>query len=149
MADNYTHAVFIIEDHTPVLNSLEPEVKSLLRELPFSLFSFSTVEETLQSVHYPVLVLIDHHLNPQNKDAMNAFDGINALRKSFPAADFILVTADSKTELFLRSRRFPIYDYLLRDTHTNYRLGLTLDRWLKLHKYRVPEEDSSLHSKRV
>lgn len=147
MTDNYTHAIFIIEDNDLVLTSLTQQVRTFLKELPFSVLSFHTVEDALNTQHYPVLVLADYPLHRHSKSAMNGLEGINVLRQHFPAADFIMVTADPKTELFLRSRRFPIYDYLLRDTHTNFRLGLTLDRWLKLHQYRSAEVSPSAQTK--
>lgn len=147
MTDNYTHAIFIIEDNDLLLTSLKQQVSTFLKDLPFTVLSFHTVEDALSTKQYPVLVLVDYPLSRHHKSAMNGLEGINVLRQHFPAADFVMITADPKTELFLRSRRFPIYDYLLRDTHTNFRLGLTLDRWVKLHQYRTAEVSPSAQAK--
>lgn len=136
MADYYEQVVFIVEDSEFFSAKLKMEVEHMLRNVPFRVYTFSTVERALEcSTEYPSLILMDYHLDSRDKNAVNGLQGIDIFKKQFPAADFILITSDQEAELFLRSQDYPIYDYLLKGPHIAYQLNLTIDRWLKLHKY--------------
>ena len=63
---------------------------------------------------------------------MNGIEVIEMIRRYCPATDFIMITMDEDTELFLRSKNHGIYDYLTKSTHVPYKLSLSITHWLKL-----------------
>lgn len=124
--------IFIIEDNKVFALVLKAELESCLPNESFKITLFETGEECRENMSgLPDLVLVDYHLNSENEDAMDGIAVIDMIRAKSPNTDFIMVTADRRTELFLRSMEHNIYDYLPKGTNVRFNLNLSINRWIK------------------
>jgi CheY-like chemotaxis protein len=88
--------VFIIDDNIPYLNLL----KKLLDRPNFSVFTFSTGEESLEYLAlHPDLLIIDYHLDSVNPYAMKGDRVAEIVEEKVPNAEIILISSDSKFNL--------------------------------------------------
>ena len=125
--------LFLIEDNPAFALLLKTEITKSFPENVFSISVFETGESCKKMLHLePEMVIVDYHLNSTNPTAMDGLETMEMIRAQVPQCDFVMVTADKHTELFLRSKEHAVYDYLIKDTNVPYRLSLTLNHWLKL-----------------
>ena len=88
--------IFIVDDNIPYLNLL----KKLLDRPTFSVFTFSTGEETLEYLALqPDLLIIDYHLDSVNPYAMKGDRVAKIVEEKLPNAEIILISSDSKFNL--------------------------------------------------
>ena len=125
--------IFIIDDNKMFALLLKTELENSFSERNFVISTFESGEACENMLHLePDLVLVDYHLDSTGKDAMNGIEVIDMIRKHCPETDFIMITMDEHTELFLRSKNHDIYDYLIKSPHIAYKLNLSVSHWLNL-----------------
>ena len=90
MSSNFRLKVNIVDDD-PFFSHL---VKDALDDNEFLVVSnYSTAEECLAaSDNYPDVILLDHHLNRDNPDAMDGLVAITAFREKHPNVKIIMLT---------------------------------------------------------
>jgi|ERR1700752_100131 len=124
--------IFIIEDSKMFALRLKSELENSFPDEKFEVFIFENGETCEGHLHLnPDLAIVDYHLDSKNQNAMNGLDLIDVMRKSCPETDFIMVTMDEQTELFLRSKEHDIYDYLIKNSNLSFTLNLSVSHWLK------------------
>lgn len=88
--------VFIVDDNIPYLNLL----KKLLERPNFSVFTFSTGEESLKYLQLqPDLVILDYHLDGVNPHAMKGSQIAEIIEARVPNTEIILISSDNKFHL--------------------------------------------------
>lgn len=128
-------AIFIIDDNLLFSNLIKKEVETLLENSPYEVVLFCDGESAQAMLHLqPKLIVIDYHLDGKNANAKNGIEVIESIRKQNLKTDFIMITADEHTELFLRSQKLNIYDYITKGPITAYKLGLSITSWLKFQE---------------
>jgi len=90
MSSNFRLKVNIVDDD-PFFSHL---VKDALDDNEFLIVSnYSTAEECLAaSDNHPDVILLDHHLNRDNPDAMDGLVAITAFREKHPNVKIIMLT---------------------------------------------------------
>ena len=125
--------IFIIEDNKIFALLLKSELENSFPEGAFVISIFESGEDCEGMIYLkPDLAIVDYHLDSENKNGMTGLDLIDMIRKRSPDTDFIMVTMDEKTELFLRSKERGIHDYLTKSTNLPFKLSLSITHWLKL-----------------
>lgn len=125
--------LFIIEDDELFALLLKVEIEKSFPDQAFSISVFKSGEDCQKMLHLnPELALVDYHLNSVNRNAIDGIAVMEMIREKVPGCDFIMITADEHTELFLRSKAHTVYDYLMKDLNVGYRLSLAMNHWLKL-----------------
>jgi CheY-like chemotaxis protein len=124
--------IFIIEDNKLFALLLETELKRILTDKYYAIHVFENGELCERFLHMePQLVIVDYHLDGIDANAMNGLDAIKMIKAKNPDTDFIMVTNDEMTELFLKSKKAGVYDYLTKNSSLIYKLNLLLNQWLK------------------
>lgn len=126
--------IFIIDDNRMFALTLKGELEKHLEGIESDIRLFEDGENCNADKETPDLVLIDYHLDGKNDQAMNGLEVIDKIREQSPETDFIMITMDEKTEVFLRSREHDIYDYITKSSSLPFKLSLTLQHWLKMRK---------------
>ncbi len=125
--------IFIIEDNKMFSLLLETELKKVLDGRDHNIHVFENGELCRLFLHIkPQLVFVDYHLNSVDANAMNGLNVINMIRETHADTDFIMVTNDEETGLFLQSQKTGVYDYLIKGSGLPYKLDLSFTQWLKL-----------------
>lgn len=128
-------AVFIIDDNPLFSSAIKKEVELLFENKSYDVLTFSDGESALNMLHLePRLIVVDYHLDGKKKDAKNGIEVIESIRSRNPKTDFIMITADEHIELFFKSQKLNIYDYITKGPITPYKLGLSITSWLKLQE---------------
>lgn len=125
--------IFIIDDNRLFALTLRAEVEKSLKGREFEIFLFENGEACRSKLFLnPQLVLVDYHLDSMKENAMNGLEVIEMIRNESPDSDFIMITMDEQTELFLRSKEYQIYDYITKSSHLPFKLSLAIQHWLKM-----------------
>jgi CheY-like chemotaxis protein len=125
--------IFVIEDNEFLSMLLKAELEKLYTEKGFTISKFESGEACKNMLHVmPQLVIVDYHLDSKNENAMNGIEVMEMIKQSSPNTDFIMITNNQQTELFLRAKKYGVHDYITKDTHLTYKLNLSIDLWLKL-----------------
>jgi len=124
--------IFVIEDSEVLSMLLKAKLEDLYKEEGFTIFKFENGESCADMLYLkPQLAIVDYHLDGKNKDAMNGIEAMEMIRKLCPETDFIMITNDEQTELFLRAKKYGIHDYIIKGAHLTYKLNLSINLWLK------------------
>jgi|SRR6185312_8722841 len=127
--------IFVIEDSEVLSLLLKAELENLYKEEGFTVLKFESGEACTNLLHLkPRLAIVDYHLDSKNKHAMNGIEVMEMIRESCPYTDFIMITNDQQTELFLRAKQYGIHDFIAKGAHLTYKLSLSINLWLKLKK---------------
>lgn len=127
-----TTNIFIIEDNVMYAAMLKKVIEEAFQNEKFEIEVFNSGEDCAKALdRIPDLVIVDYHLSPHDKEKMNGIQIMNVIKKKNPSADFIMITMDESTQLFLNSKETCIYDYLTKGRHVPYNLTLSITRWLK------------------
>ena len=127
--------IFIIEDNKMFALMLKNELIKFLESQNYHIHTFNRAEESESYLKLmPDLVLIDYHLDGNDQNAMDGLSAIEMIRKISPDTDFVMITNDLETELFLKAKQLNIYDYLTKSTNVPFKLNLTINQWLKWKK---------------
>ncbi len=111
---------------------LKTEIENSFPEHAFRIYLFENGEDCEGMLYLkPELCLVDYHLDSQNENAMTGLELIDKIRKRSPETDYILITNNEETELFLRSKERKIYDYLTKSENITFKLNLSISHWLK------------------
>lgn len=129
-----TLKIFIIDDNRLFALTLKGELLKHLEGIASDIRLFEDGENCNSEEEAPDLVLVDYHLDGKNDQAMNGLEVIDKIRAQSPGTDFIMITTDEKTELFLRSREHDIYDYITKSSSLPFKLSLTMQHWLKMKR---------------
>lgn len=125
--------IFIIDDNRLFALTLKGELEKTLEGAAADILLFEDGENcSFPPGGEPDLALVDYHLDGKNENAMNGLEVIEKIRDQSPATDFIMITMDEKTELFLRSKEHDIYDYIPKSTSLPFKLSLTIQQWLRM-----------------
>lgn len=123
--------IYIVEDNKVFALVLKSELETSFPKEKFNIVLFETGEECREKMNVsPDLVLVDYHLNSENEAAMDGLAVIDMIRAKSPKTDFIMITGDRRTELFLRSMDHHVYDYLPKGSNVKFNLNLSISRWL-------------------
>lgn len=129
---NKPKKIFIIDDNEVLALLLKTHLENSFPEEEFMISLFESGEDCEGMVfHKPDLAIVDYHLDGNNEKAMTGLNLIDIIRKRSPETDFIVITLDQETELFLRSKERDIYDYLIKSPNVPYSLSLSVTQWLK------------------
>lgn len=126
--------IFIIDDNRLFGLTLKGELQKSLEGYDYDIQLFEDGESCDAAAGKPDLVLVDYHLDGKNDKAINGLQVIEKIRKHSPETDFIMITMDEKTELFIRSKTYQIYDYITKSSSLPFKLSLTMQHWLKMKK---------------
>ena len=127
--------IFVVEDSEVLGMLLKSELENLYKKEGFVVYKFESGEACANMLHInPTLAIIDYHLDSKNKNAMHGIEVMEMIRKRYPNTDFIIITNDQQTEIFLRAKKYGIYDYIVKGAHLEYKLSLSINLWLKLKK---------------
>lgn len=127
--------IFVIDDNRLFGLTLKAELEKSLLGRDFEIFLFEDGETSKPKLFLsPDLVLVDYHLDSAKENAMNGLQVIEMIRNESPDSDFIMITMDEQTELFLRSKEYEIYDYLTKSPALPFKLSLTIQQWLKMKR---------------
>jgi len=125
--------IFVIEDSEVLGMLLKAELEKLYKEEGFIISNFESGEACKDMLHLnPVLFIVDYHLDSKNENAMNGIEVMEMAREHDSSTDFIMITNDQQTELFLRAKKYGIHDYIVKSSHLAYKLSLSINLWLKL-----------------
>ena len=127
--------IFVIEDSDVLSFLLKAELENLYKQKGFTISKFESGEACQSMLHLnPELVIVDYHLDSKNKNAMNGIEVMEMVRELSPDTDFIMITNDQQTEVFLRAKKYGIHDYIIKGPHLTYKLSLSIDLWLKTNQ---------------
>lgn len=131
--------IFIIDDNSLFGLTLRAELAKHLQGITANVLLFEDGESCEVRDTLPDLVLVDYHLDGKNESAMNGLQVIDKIRSQSPDTDFIMITMDEKTEIFLRSREHGIYDYITKSASLPFKLSLAIQQWLKMRSRLGPD----------
>ena len=135
--------IYIVEDNAMFLLMLKTELERLFRGEQFIIKTFANGDECVNSmITNPDLVIVDHQLDSVKTDAMTGLETIDKIRSVSPHTDFIIVTNNEQTDLFLKSKQYDIYDYLTKSSHVIYKLDLSIRRWTNLIQKRNENQNN-------
>lgn len=125
--------VFIIDDNKAFALLLKGTLENSFPDENFEISIFESGEACLSALDIkPDLAIVDYHLNSENPEAINGIELIDKIRIKCPETEYIMITMDQRTELFLRSKEHDIFDYLTKSTNLPFKLNLSVTQWLKL-----------------
>jgi len=135
MEENRLIKIFIVDDNKAFALLLKGSLESSFPDQKFDISIFESGEASVNALDIkPDLAIVDYHLNSEDPNAMNGIDVIDSIREKCPKTDFIMITMDQRTELFLRSKEHDIYDYLTKSSNISFKLTLSVSQWLKLKR---------------
>lgn len=132
--------VFIVDDNIPYLNLL----KKLLERPNFSVFTFSTGEESLKYIQLqPDLVILDYHLDSVNPYAMSGNQIAEIIEQKIPAAEIILISSDNKFNLISELHLSNTQNIIFKDDSTIVKIKTASDKMVggiqkSKSVYRIP-----------
>lgn len=133
MSNQKAIKIFIIDDNKAFALLLKGTLETSFPEEKLEISIFENGEKCLRMLDAkPDLAIVDYHLNTVKQEAMNGIELIDSMRTKSHETDFIMITMDHRTELFLRSKEHGIYDYLTKSSNVPFKLTLSLSQWLKL-----------------
>jgi len=137
--------LFIIDANKTFAQLMVLETGKIFKEENHTVHVFENGELCEQFLHIkPDLVFVDYHLNSNNSNAMNGLQVIKMIKNTNPEMDFIIITNDEKSELFLKVLQTGAYDYLIKDSNVTYRLGQAMTKWLKRAKLKQDIKPNNL-----
>lgn len=129
---NENKHIFVIDDSEVLSFLLKTELENIYKKEGFTIHKFENGEACQNMLHLnPQLAIVDYHLDSKNKNAMNGLEVMEMIRQTSPDTDFIMITNDQQTELFLRAKKHNLHDYITKGAHLTYKLSLSINLWLK------------------
>ncbi len=123
--------IFVIDDNKMFCLMLKEALSKISEIACFNIHVFENAEDCQSSLHLnPELVIVDFHLDSKNETAINGLEAVNLIRNVSPLSNFIMITNNQETELFVKSKQYDIYDYIIKGPLVAFKLNLSIQQWL-------------------
>lgn len=121
-ASSPTINIFIVEDNKVFAMALKADIETAFANMPIKIQSFETGEACMAKFkeEKPPVVILDYHLNGTNPDAADGIKILDWIKKENTATNVIMLTADDKIEIALKSFHHGASDYVVK-TETKFK----------------------------
>lgn len=105
--------IFIVEDDPMQADLLKDR---LTRDTPHEVKVFYTGESCIRSItENPEVIIIDYHLNSNDRTAANGVDILTSLKKFLPSAYIIMLSSQERYGVALQSIQKGAEQYVVKD----------------------------------
>jgi len=105
--------IFIVEDDPMQADLLKDR---LTRDTPHEVKVFYTGESCIRSIsENPEVIIIDYHLNSNDRTAANGMDILTSLKKFLPSAHIIMLSSQERYGVALQSIQKGAEQYVVKD----------------------------------
>lgn len=104
--------IFIVEDDPMQADLLKDR---LTRDTPHDIKVFYTGESCLRAIsENPEVIIIDYHLNSNDRTAANGMDILTSIKKYLPAAHIIMLSSQERYGVALQSIQRGAEQYIVK-----------------------------------
>ena len=104
--------LFLVDDDALFLKSLEIE---FLRHADFVINKFATGELCIENLsHNPDVVILDYHLDGNNKNAMNGIEVLDKIKTINPDIPVVMLSSQNKIEVAICCMHHRAFDYVVK-----------------------------------
>lgn len=125
MNDNHKIKLFLVDDDTVYLKSLEIE---FLQHADFEIETFVTGELCVKNLFKnPDVVILDYMLDGVDKTAMNGLDTLDKIRAFNPDIPVVMLSAQDKIEVAVNCMHHKAFDYIVKSETAFFRLQKVIE----------------------
>ena len=127
--------IFLVDDE-PIQNEM---LKDYLSErFLYEVKVFSNGEEALQNMNLnPEIVVLDFHLNAQNRSAKNGVEILQKMKEQYPDTQYIMLSGQDKIDVAVDSIKYGAYDYVVKGETAFSRMENIFNNISELHKMKT------------
>lgn len=132
MATNDARYMFLVDDE-PIQNEM---LKDYLSErFLYQIKTFDSGEAMLVQMNLkPEIIILDYHLNAQNKHAKNGVEVLKTIKELHPEVQVIMLSGQDKIDVAIDSMKYGAYDYVVKGETAFSRMENILNNVSELHK---------------
>ncbi|MBI1836754.1 MAG: response regulator [Flavobacteriia bacterium] len=106
--------VFLVDDDKMFVNALKFKLNKGVENIEIS--TYFDGENCLQNIDkYPLLVVLDYHLNGDNVEAMNGMQVLDIIKKRSPFSEVIMLSSQDDIEIAMDTLRNGALDYVIKN----------------------------------
>src|ERR1035441_782872 len=108
--------IFIVEDNKVFALALKAGIETTFANMSVKIQLFETGELCMAKFkdEKPPIVILDYHLNGTNPDAVDGIKVLDWIKKENSATNVIMLTADDKIEIAIKSFHHGASDYVVK-----------------------------------
>ncbi len=135
--------LFLVDDE-PIQNEM---LKDYLSErFLYDVKVYNNGEDALKAIDSlnPEIVVLDYHLNSQNREAKNGVEILKQLKDKHPETQVIVLSGQDKIEVAVDSIKYGAYDYVVKGETAFSRMENVLNNISELHKMKTINKGQKL-----
>lgn len=135
--------IFLVDDE-PIQNEM---LKDYLSErFLYDVKVYDNGEDALKDIPTlnPEIVVLDYHLNAQNREAKNGVEILKQLKDRHPETQVIVLSGQDKIEVAVDSIKYGAYDYVVKGETAFSRMENVLNNISELHRMKTVNKGQKL-----
>ncbi len=134
--------IFLVDDE-PIQNEM---LKDYLSErFLYDVKIYDNGEAALQQMSLnPEIVVLDYHLNAQDRSAKNGVEVLKQIKDKYPDTQVIILSGQDKIDVAVDSIKYGAYDYVIKGETAFSRMENVLNNISELHRIRTVNKGQKL-----
>lgn len=134
--------IFLVDDE-PIQNEM---LKDYLSErFLYDIKVFDNGEAAMQNMNLnPEIVVLDYHLNSQNRSAKNGVEVLKELKDKYPEVQVIVLSGQDKIDVAVDSIKYGAYDYVVKGETAFSRMENVMNNISELHRMKTVNKGQKL-----